>query len=139
MNPVDVYGQLLFGRRIRLRVLLWVAHRGEVFNQSEAARGVDYSSSGEIAKELERLVELGMVRKFGRESRVGPQKYIRTDHPGWRIATAAREAVAAGLPAPADVRTQALPIRIVEGGESRSSKPSIRDGTSTGESFLGLE
>ena len=60
--------------------------------------GVSYSSSGEVAKELERLVRLGMLRKFGRPSRVGPQNYLRVDHPGWAIAAAARAAVEKGLP-----------------------------------------
>jgi hypothetical protein len=97
-DALSEYGNQLFGRRIRLRVLLWAESRSEAFNQSEAAVGVSYSSSGEVAKELERLVRLGMLRKFGRPSRVGPQNYLRVDHPGWAIATAARAAVEKGLP-----------------------------------------
>ncbi|HLN43703.1 MAG TPA: hypothetical protein VK215_14700 [Acidimicrobiales bacterium] len=97
MDALDVYGDQLFGRRIRLRVLLWAHTQKEAFNQSEASKGVDYSSSGEVAKELERLVRLGMLRKFGRPSRVGPQNYLRVEHPGWAIAVAARTAVRAGL------------------------------------------
>ena len=94
-STVDAYGELIFGRRLRLHVLLWVAEHGEVFNQSQAAAGVGYSSSGEVGKELERLVALDMVRKFGRPSRVGPQNYARiADHPGWLIAEAVRTAVA---------------------------------------------
>ncbi len=92
------YGDQMFGRRLRLRVLLWAESRPEAFNQSEAAVGVSYSSSGEVAKELERLVRLGMLRKFGRPSRVGPQNYLRVEHPGWAIAAAARAAVERGLP-----------------------------------------
>ena len=92
---VDTYGELVFGRRLRLRVLLWVAERDEVFNQSQAAAGVGYSSSGEVGKELERLVALDMVRKYGRPTRVGPQNYARiADHPGWLIAEAVRTAIA---------------------------------------------
>ncbi|HEY5023808.1 MAG TPA: hypothetical protein VII76_02420 [Acidimicrobiales bacterium] len=97
-EALSEYGDQLFGRRIRLRVLLWAESRRETFNQSEAAVGVSYSSSGEVAKELERLVRLGMLRKFGRPSRVGPQNYLRVEHPGWAIATAARAAVEKGLP-----------------------------------------
>jgi hypothetical protein len=97
MDALDVYGDQLFGRRIRLRVLLWADRQKQAFNQSEASKGVDYSSSGEVAKELERLVRLGMLRKFGRPSRVGPQNYVRVEHPGWAIASAARAAVHAGL------------------------------------------
>ena len=97
-DALSEYGNQMFGRRIRLRVLLWAEARSEAFNQSEAAVGVSYSSSGEVAKELERLVRLGMLRKFGRPSRVGPQNYLRVDHPGWAIAVAARAAVEKGLP-----------------------------------------
>jgi len=87
---VDSIGELLFGRRLRLRVLLWAAEQGHAFNQSEAARGVGYNSSGEVAKELERLVQLHMLRKYGRPGRVGPQNYVRAEHPGWTVAEAAR-------------------------------------------------
>jgi hypothetical protein len=101
-EPVDVIGELLFGRRLRLRVLLWVSDQAHPFNQSEAARGVQYNSSGEVAKELERLAELKMLRKFGRPTRVGPQNYkIVEDHPGWAIAKVARtmaEALVSGTP-----------------------------------------
>jgi hypothetical protein len=98
VDALSEYGDQMFGRRIRLRVLLWAESRPDAFNQSEAAVGVSYSSSGEVAKELERLVRLGMLRKFGRPSRVGPQNYLRVEHPGWAIAVAARAAVAQGLP-----------------------------------------
>ena len=97
VDALEMYGEELFGRRIRLRVLLWAHTQRQAFNQSEASKGVDYSSSGEVAKELERLVRLGMLRKFGRPSRVGPQNYLRVEHPGWGIAGAARVAVNAGL------------------------------------------
>jgi hypothetical protein len=96
VSLVDAYGELVFGRRLRLHVLLWVAEHDDVFNQSQAAAGVGYSSSGEVGKELERLVALDMVRKFGRPSRVGPQNYARiADHPGWLIAEAVRTALTA--------------------------------------------
>jgi len=81
---VEEYGEALFGRRLRLRVLLWVAASSEIFNQTQAARGVDYGSVGEVAKELERLVRLGMLRKYARVPAVGPQRYARDDgHPMW--------------------------------------------------------
>ena len=97
-DRVDAVGELLFGRRLRLRVLLWASEQKGAFNQSEAARGVGYNSSGEVAKELERLVQLDMVRKFGRPTRVGPQNYLRADHPGWEIADVARLMVLADGP-----------------------------------------
>ncbi len=98
VDALSEYGDQMFGRRLRLRVLLWSESQHQAFNQSEAAVGVAYSSSGEVAKELERLVRLGMLRKFGRPSRVGPQNYLRVEHPGWAIAVAVRAAVDKGLP-----------------------------------------
>jgi hypothetical protein len=92
-EQVDVVGELLFGRRLRLRVMLWVADQTSTFNQSEAARGVGYNSSGEVAKELERLVALDMLRKYGRPTRVGPQNYVRAEHLGWGVVEAARRMV----------------------------------------------
>jgi hypothetical protein len=83
---VDRFGDRLFGRSLRLRVFLWCAAQGGVFNQTQAARGVEYGSSGEVAKELERLVELGMLRKFGRTGRIGPQNYVREESDGWVVA-----------------------------------------------------
>jgi len=102
VNSVDDYGELMFGRRLRLHVLLWVFKQGAtVFNQSEAALGVKYRSSGEVAKELERLVELDMLRKFARPQRIGPQNYIRQEHAGWLIVEAAIAALEAASPAEA--------------------------------------
>ncbi|HUI02085.1 MAG TPA: hypothetical protein VLZ77_00970 [Acidimicrobiales bacterium] len=93
-DPADVVGELLFGRRLRLRVLLWVAEQAEPFHQTEAAAGVGYNSPGEVAKELERLVRLEMVRKFGRPGGVGRQYYRRDDtSPGWEVAAVARRLV----------------------------------------------
>ncbi len=94
MDALDEYGDQLFGRRIRLRVLLWAHTQKQAFNQSEASKGVDYSSSGEVAKELERLVRLGMLRKFGRPSASAPRTTSVSSTPGgpspWRRATAVR-------------------------------------------------
>ncbi len=92
---IEEYGESLFGRRLRLRVLLWILATSEVFNQTQAARGVDYGSVGEVAKELERLVRLGMLRKFARLPAVGPQRYAREDgHPMWGAIAAVESALA---------------------------------------------
>jgi hypothetical protein len=109
-DALSEYGNHMFGRRIRLRVLLWAEAQHEAFNQSETAAGVSYSSSGEVAKELERLVRLGMLRKFGRPSRVGPQNYLRVEHPGWAIAVAARGAVEKGLPEHKESESTSAPV-----------------------------
>jgi hypothetical protein len=91
---VEEYGEALFGRRLRLRVLLWVLATPEIFNQTQAARGVDYGSVGEVAKELERLVKLGMLRKYARLPAVGPQRYAREEgHPMWGAITAVHSAL----------------------------------------------
>lgn len=79
----------MFGRPLRLRVLLWVRSRTTAFFQSEAARGVDYTSVSAVAKELETLEALGMVRKYGRPNNTGRQNYIRVDSPLWAIVEAA--------------------------------------------------
>ena len=121
MDALSECGDQMFGRRIRLRVLLWAESRRDAFNQSEAAVGVAYSSSGEVAKELERLVRLGMLRKFGRPSRVGPQNYLRVEHPGWAIAVAARAAVGKGLPEEHESARDApgVPVRRTKVGHVR--------------------
>lgn len=111
MDAVDTWGELLFGRRLRLRVLLWVDEQTDAFNQSQAAVGVAYNSSGEVAKELERLVELEMLTKFGRESRRAPQKYSRREHPGWAIASAVRGA----LGMPQVVRDDTVMLKAIDG------------------------
>lgn len=90
---MDTLGAALFGRSLRLRVLLWVRERREVFFQSEAARGVDYSGASAVAKELDTLETLGMIRKFGRPTNTGRQNYVRTDSSWWSIVDATRAAL----------------------------------------------
>jgi hypothetical protein len=125
MDAIEEYGELMFGRRLRLRVLLWVLAEPDIFNQTQAARGLEYGSSGEVAKELERLVELGMLRKFGRPSRVGPQNYVRVDHPGWGIAKAARSAIEKGLSTADETRAEPQTARTA-GGDPRDAVQNIR-------------
>lgn len=115
-DAVDVIGELLFGRRLRLRVLLWASEQSHAFNQSEASRGIGYSSSGEVAKELERLVQLRMLTKYGRPSRVGPQNYRRTNHVGWEVAATARRMIDA---VPSDPERSDVPLEVVGVGEGR--------------------
>lgn len=86
---MDGLGARLFGRALRLRVLVWVRLRDGTFFQSEAARGVAYSSASAVAKELDMLESLGMVRKFGRPSGAGRQNYLRVDSPLWLVVDAA--------------------------------------------------
>ena len=99
-SKVDRFGDRLFGRSLRLRVFLWCAAQGGVFNQTQAAQGVEYGSSGEVAKELERLVELGMLRKFGRTGRIGPQNYVREESDGWAVANVVAELLQVDLAGP---------------------------------------
>lgn len=91
---VDHLGKLLFGRPIRLRLLLWVSDRVDtVFYQSEAAAGVGYKSSTAVAAELDRLERLGMVRKFGRLAGNERQNYARIDSEYWTIVAAAKSSL----------------------------------------------
>lgn len=84
-EAVDALGGELFGRAIRLRLLVWVRSQNEAFFQSQAARAIEYSGVSAVAKELDMLERLGMVRKFGRPNRVGRQNYLREDNPLWSI------------------------------------------------------
>jgi len=83
----------MFGRPLRLRVLMWVRSHDGVFFQSQAARGVDYSGVSAVAKELDTLEQLGMLRKYGRPSNTGRQNYVRTESPWWAIVDTARAAL----------------------------------------------
>ena len=126
MGDLDRLGELMFGRKLRLKVLLWAWERDGEFHQTDAAKGVDYSSTGEVGKELERLVDLGMLRKFGRPSGVGAQFYGRIEeHPGWGIARAAWAAVSpdpgAGTP-PEEEEAEPPPIARLGGGGPRGPR-----------------
>lgn len=93
---VDHLGKLMFGRPLRLRLLLWVAARGDtVFFQSEAASEVGYSSANAVAAELARMETLGMVRKFGRPVGNERQNYARADSDYWAIVAAAQSCLEA--------------------------------------------
>ncbi len=90
---MDAVGGELFGRAIRLRLLVWVRSQNEAFFQSQAARAIDYSGVSAVAKELDMLERLGMVRKFGRPNRVGRQNYLREDSPLWSVVDATVAAI----------------------------------------------
>lgn len=94
MRTSDEIGASLFGRRLRLHVALWVLARKErePFYQSEVARGVDYSVSG-VSSELDRLVDLEMIRKLQPEHRDRRVYYVRTASPLWEIIRAVDTAV----------------------------------------------
>jgi predicted transcriptional regulator len=78
----------MFGRALRLRVLVWVHRQEAPFFQSQAAQAVDYRSVTAVAKELDTLESLGMVRKFGRPNKTGRQNYLRVESPEWQIVEA---------------------------------------------------
>lgn len=89
-------GRLLFGRRCRLTLALWIVrHDKPCFYQSEPPREV--ISQGHAGKELGQLVRLGMLE----EERPDDSRrvyYHRTDSPLWKIIEAAADVVARGLP-----------------------------------------
>lgn len=99
---MDALGAAMFGRALRLRVLLWVGARESAFYQSQAASEVDYRGVSAVAKELDTLEDLRMVRKFGRPNNTGRQNYIRVESPLWAIVESAREALDQQSSAPED-------------------------------------
>jgi DNA-binding MarR family transcriptional regulator len=90
---VERVGHSLFGRRLRLQVLLWILNFKEpAFFLSEVAEGVHYSASG-VSAELERLAALGMLNRH--DALPGERRvyYSRTDSSLWAIIEAARIAL----------------------------------------------
>jgi hypothetical protein len=88
MNPGEV-GDQLFGRRCRLMLALWIVRREKPqFYQSEPPREVVLP--GDAAKELGRLVRLGMLDKE-RPDDSRRVYYYRTDSLLWKIIEAASE------------------------------------------------
>jgi hypothetical protein len=91
--PLDVetVSKELFGRPCRLALALWVLeHHKSRFYQSEPPREVIVQ--GEVAKELRRLVRLGMLEEL-RPDDARRVYYDRTDSPLWKIIEAAAEVV----------------------------------------------
>jgi hypothetical protein len=98
MDVVEKLGHFLFGRKLRLRVALWVLEQEETFFLTQAAKGIDYSASG-VREELDRLEHLGMVRRLEYHGS-GKAYYMRSDGPLWRVIEAARDALAGVPPDP---------------------------------------
>jgi hypothetical protein len=89
---VELVGRNLFGRRLRLRVLLWVLSADETFFLKEAADEIGYSASG-VRDEFERLVDLGMLLRNPPLAGDRRTYYSRTDSPLWDIIEATRLAL----------------------------------------------
>ena len=90
---VDEVGKLLFGRPCRLTLALWIVrHDKPRFYQSEPPREVIWP--GDLAKELGRLVRLGMLVQERRDD-ARRIYYERTDSPLWKIFQAAAEVIEA--------------------------------------------
>ena len=90
---VDEVGKLLFGRPCRLALALWIVrHDKPRFYQSEPPREVIWP--GDLAKELGRLVRLGMLVQERRDD-ARRVYYERTDSPLWKIFEAAAEMIEA--------------------------------------------
>jgi hypothetical protein len=91
LMQVDRVGELLFGRKGRLRLALWIVRRDKpTFFQSEPPREVDVPST--VRQELGRLVDLGMLAEDRPD---GDRRiyYTRTDSSLWKIIEAASEAI----------------------------------------------
>ena len=90
---VDEVGKLLFGRPCRLALALWIVrHDKPRFYQSEPPREVIWP--GDLAKELGRLVRLGMLVQERRDD-ARRVYYERTDSPLWKIFLVAAEVIEA--------------------------------------------
>jgi hypothetical protein len=88
---VDEVGKLLFGRPCRLALALWIVrHDKPRFFQSEPPREVILQ--GDLARELSRLVRLGMLDEERRDD-ARRVYYERTGSPLWRIIQAAADAL----------------------------------------------
>jgi hypothetical protein len=88
---VNHVGKLLFGRPCRLALALWIVRRDKPrFYQSEPPRDVIWP--GDLAKELGRLVRLGMLEEERRDD-ARRVYYERTDSPLWEIIKAAADVI----------------------------------------------
>jgi hypothetical protein len=86
-------GKQLFGRPCRLTLALWIVrHDKPRFYQSEPPR--DVILQGDAAKELGRLVRLGMLEEE-RPDESRRVYYQRTDSPLWKIIEAAADVIEA--------------------------------------------
>ena len=88
---VDKVGELLFGRKCRLALAIWIMRREKpTFFQSEPPREVDVPSA--VRQELRKLVALGMLQEDRPD---GDRRvyYTRTDSGLWKIIEAAAENV----------------------------------------------
>ncbi len=84
-------GKELFGRPCRLALALWIVRHGKPrFYQSEPPREIIWQ--GDLAKELGRLVRLGMLDEE-RPDEGHRVYYYRTDSPLWKIIQAASDVV----------------------------------------------
>lgn len=86
---LDEVGRLLFGRKGRLKLAIWIVRRDKpTFFQSEPPREVDVPSA--VRVELSKFVALGMLH----EERPDADRrvyYTRTDSRLWKIIEAAAE------------------------------------------------
>jgi hypothetical protein len=88
--------ELLFGRKCRLAVAVWVLqHPKGRFFQSEP-RGIEHASPSNVLEELNRLVGLGML-EVERPDDSRRVYYVRTNSRLWDIIATALEAIDAEL------------------------------------------
>lgn len=94
VHSTDLVGHHLFGRTLRLQLALWIANLSPgghlqfagqpSFHQTEAARALNRQSN-EVADDLERFVQLGMLEKHPRARGNAPQFYTRLDCDLWQV------------------------------------------------------
>jgi hypothetical protein len=85
---------LMFGRAMRLPVLLWLRQRNDPSMYLTEARNATGYEAQHLADELERLAKLGMVSKLERQRKNDRQYFVRNDgSPLWSIVDAAGTAL----------------------------------------------
>jgi len=91
---LELVGERLFGRSLRLQVLAFVAaHPTGSTWQGEVCGAVNGKPT-EIGKELDRLVAVGLLQPARRDSKASRKLYDRADdHPLWPPLTAVLEAL----------------------------------------------
>lgn len=82
---LDDFGELLFGRPLRLRTLLWVSRHvpdDNEFGQAQVATGLGYRTDY-VGDELDRMCELGLIKRLRPRTRRAPKRFRKAPTPLW--------------------------------------------------------
>jgi DNA-binding MarR family transcriptional regulator len=91
VSTCEHLSERLFGRPIRLPLLLWVSGcAAPDFFATEIAEQMHVSSSN-VSQELDRLIDLGMIEPVARKRGDIAKRFVLVNHPGWGIVKAASQ------------------------------------------------